>query len=168
MLKKTLAASLLLLASVVATSAPALAGDGYADEDALVLSDTTVAPGEDFEATVQVCEPGTDATFEIDGEAAGEAVADDEGQATATLTAPTEEGTHTVTGECTGLDGEALVLSSTLTVAAAGAGAPLPSTGSNNTISLTQIGVGAVVLGGLVLIASRRRSSQRDQEVVGA
>jgi hypothetical protein len=167
LMKKTLAlASVLLVGLVMGVASPAMAGEGYTDEDALVLSDTTVAPGEEFEATIGVCEPGSEATFEIDGEPAGEAIADDEGQATDTLTAPTEEGTHTVTGSCTGPDGEAVVLSSTLTVAAAGG--PLPATGSSNTMPLTRVALAALVVGGLlVLIATRRTSHKGDREAVG-
>jgi hypothetical protein len=165
LMKKTLALASVLLVGVLGMAAPAMAGEGYTDEDALVLSDTTVAPGEEFEATVGVCEPGSEATFEIDGEPAGEAIADDEGQATATLTAPTDEGTHTVTASCTGPDGEAVVLSSTLTVVAGGA---LPATGSSNTLPLTRIALGALVVGGLlVLIATRRGTHKGDREAVG-
>jgi hypothetical protein len=165
-MKKTLALAGVVLVGVVGFGSPAVAGEGYSDEDAIVLSDSTVAPGEDFEATVGVCEPGSEATFEIDGEPAGEAIADDEGQASDTLTAPTEEGTHTVTGSCTGPDGEAVVLSSTLTVGAAGGG--LPATGSSDTMPLTRIGLAALVVGGLlVLIATRRGTHKGDREAVG-
>ena len=164
-MKKTLLLVIGLLVSLLATAAPAMAGEEYSDEDTIVLSDSTVAPGDEFDATVEVCEPGTEATFDIDGDAAGEAVADADGSATATLTAPTEEGTYTVTGTCTGPDGETVVLSSTLTVGDAGEG--LPATGSSDTIPLTRIGIIALVIGGaLVLIATRRGASKTD--AVGA
>jgi hypothetical protein len=162
MLRKTLALAAVLL---VGMAAPALAGDGYADEDAMVLSETTVAPGEDFTATVGVCEPATEADFTIDEEAAGTATAGDDGQASTTLTAPTEEGTHTVTGACTGPDGDAVVLSSTLTVGVAGEG--LPSTGTNSSLPLSRVALGALLLGGLFVLIARRRTGA-DHETVGA
>src|SRR5688572_27210511 len=103
MVRKTLALALML---TVAVASPALAQDPdpYTEEDAIVLSDSTVAPGGDFVATVGVCEPATEGTFDIDGEAAGSGIADEDGQASDTLTAPSENGTHTVTGRCTGPD----------------------------------------------------------------
>ncbi len=163
MLRKTLAVALLCL---VGMATPALAGEEYSDEDALVLSDTTVAPGEEFTATVGVCEPGTEATFDIDGTEAGAGTANAEGQASATLTAPTAEGTHTVTGTCIGPDGETVVLSSTLTVGAAGG--PLPATGSDSSAPLARIGFAVLVVGGLlVLVANRRRADAGDRQAVG-
>ena len=164
MVRRTLALALLCLVGLVGMATPAFAGEGYADEDALVLSDSTVAPGAEFTATVGVCQPGTEAAFDIDGNAAGTGTAGDDGQASAVLTAPTAEGTHTVTGSCTGPDGEAVVLSSTLTVGAAGG--PLPATGSDSSLPLARIGLGVLVAGGLlVLLASRRRSG--DRQTVG-
>ena len=167
MLRKTLALALVL---VVGSAAPALAGAEYADEDAVVLSASVVAPGEDFTATVGVCQPATEAAFDIDGDAAATATAGDDGQASATLTAPTEEGTHTVTGTCTGPDQETVVLSSTLTVDAdtAPAGEDLPATGSDSSLPLTRVALGALLVGGLFVLIARRRSDKGDHDVVGA
>ena len=164
MLKK-----LLLLAAVliVAMAGPAGAGDGYSDEDALVLSDSTVAPGGPLTLTAKVCEPAATATFTLGGSQLGTAAANQAGEATLSTTVPSNlaAGTYPVQSSCLGPDGQTLVLNSTLTVTgAAGAGTgsgDLPTTGSSSTTPMTQIAVAALAAGGLlVLVANKRRGAK--------
>lgn len=170
MVKKLLALAALLL---VAMAGPAHAGDGYADEDTLVLSDSTVAPGGDLTLTASVCEPGSTATFTLAGDTLGTAPANDAGEAMLTTTVPSDlaPGTYTVEASCAGADGQPLVLQSTLTVTgAARAGRDLPTTGSSNTVPMAQVAVAALAGGGLlVLMANKRRGAkQADRESVDA
>jgi len=91
----------------------------------------------------------------IDGEFFTTVETDANGDFSATLPADLSDGTHEITasafaGEC--------VLGTTITK---GGGAPLPRTGSSDTMPLTRIGLAAVAAGGLLVLVSRKRSAKK-------
>ncbi len=164
--KKLVALAALLLVSM---AGPAHAGDGYADEDTIVVSDASVTAGQTVTATAEVFEPGSTVTFTFTLSSGavvlGTAVADASGVATLTFVVPSTAtaGTHTVEASGTGADGLPLTVLTTVEVAGAAAAGGLPTTGSSNTMSLTQAALAALVGGGLlVLIANKRRSTSAD------
>lgn len=131
----------------------------------VTANDTTVAPGDPITLSAQIFQSGATVTFTMFSAPVvlGTATANSSGVATLTTTIPagTAAGTHTIEATGTGANGQPLTVSMTITVAAAGTG--IPVTGSSNTLPMTQIGLGVIVVGGLlVLAASKRRSSKAD------
>ena len=161
MVKRLLALSAVLL---VAVAGPAYAGEGYTDEDTVTVSDTTATPGQPITVSAKTFEPGSTVTFSLSGTGVvGTAVADSAGVATLTFDIPADAtvGAHTVEASGTGADGLPLTVSTTIEVLGAAAAGDLPTTGSANTLSMTQLAVAAVVGGGLlVLLANKRRSAK--------
>lgn len=160
MVKRLLALSAVLL---VAVAGPAYAGEGYADEDAIVVDDATATPGQPVTVSAKTFEPGSTVTFTFSGTGVGTAVADSAGVASLTFDVPAGAtvGAHTVEASGTGADGFPLTVSTTIEVLGATAAGDLPTTGSANTLSMTQLAVAAMVGGGLlVLLANKRRSAK--------
>ena len=88
-------------------------------------------------------------------------VTDASGNWTASIPAPNNLGTYTITvsgGQTTG--------STTVTVAASGGGGGLPVTGSSNSLPLTQTGAALVAAGALVVFGVRRSASKNVREDV--
>lgn len=132
--------------------------------NSLTADDTTVAPGESMVLGVQICQPGSSATFRLESAVLGTATANSSGVATLTATIPsnTSPGSHTIEATCTGTNGQPLtqVLSFTVTGGATGG---LPTTGSANTTPMTQVAIAAIAAGGLlVLLANKRRTAKAD------
>lgn len=162
MLKKILLLSAALL-FITAGGAHAQDADGYADDDTVVVSDTTVVPGQSVTASARTFMPGSPVTFTLFSQpiTLGTVDANSEGVATITFTMPdVPAGEHTLRASGTGDDGAPLTVDTTLTVVGAGASArALPTTGSDGTISTTQVGLAALVVGGLLVLAAQKRRS---------
>lgn len=161
MLKKVL---LLAAVALVALPTTAAAQDYAPGGNTITADDTTVAPGEAIVLGIQICQPSTSATFELDSTTSlGSATAGSNGRATLTATIPstTSAGTHTIEGSCMGSNGQPLVQVLSITVGAGGSG--IPVTGSSSTLPMTQLAIAAIAGGGLlVLVANRRRTAQAD------
>lgn len=129
------------------------------DDDALVLSPGTVAPGGTFSVTLTGCTDGEEVVFTVSGDSDTATCVG--GSATGTLTAPTAPGTYTVTATS-----PTASASATLTVAAddddddgddGDDGDELPATGSDSA-PIAQLAGGALLAGiGLVGVAWYRR-----------
>ncbi len=143
-------------------AAPVLGASGLAaaqsveyplDDVTLVLSRSSVAPGGSFTATLNGCTDGEVVSFTVAGDSATATC--DDGVASATLSAPSEADTYTVTATSPTVSATA-----TLEVVGPDDDGELPQAGSNTT-PIVQLGLGVVVAGlGLVGVGwYRRRSS---------
>lgn len=131
-------------------------------------------------------EPGESVTFTFEGFAANSVVdllieinpvlfddtvtADAEGTATVTLDLADDLEPGTITATATGenADGETLVQTATVEVEAApAADEPLADTGADTATPLA-LGLGALVLGGGVLLLGRRRANDLENETVSS
>lgn len=138
---------------------PAVAGAQYQPgQPGLVLIPSTVTIGGSVTATGFGCRPGQTVVLTIDGTTVATTVAKDDstGSFEATFTAPGTPGNYTVVATC-GLT----IVSSILTVIAnptTTVASTLPRTGSDDsTLALARAGLVLVVVGGLVVLAVRRR-----------
>ena len=116
----------------------------------LLLSDSTVAVGEQFDATLQGCAPGESVELSVDGSSTTASGS----SATGTLTAPTTAGSYEVTGVC---QDSGLSASATLTVVAADGDDDefeLPATGSSTTPMLQAGGI--LLVAGLGMLGAAR------------
>jgi LPXTG-motif cell wall-anchored protein len=159
----------LLVAVTALTMGTQPAAAQYAGAGTATVSNPTPTPGGSTSITACCFQPGTTVTFTLDGgTVVGTAVAGSTGAATATVTIPagTSVGAHTITAAGSNItDGTPLTVTADLTVvagvvvtAAPAATGTLPKTGSSfTTLLLTGAGVGLVVVGGLVVLAGRRR-----------
>ena len=124
-------------------------------ESTLVLDPNPVTPGGTFTATVPCTGADTKKVIEFVIEDGNSALAPcrPDGQAVATLTAPSTLGPHGVVATLDGaiLDHTFLVVQDVTP----GAEEPLPETGPAGTIAVTAIG-GGLVGGGIVLVAAAR------------
>lgn len=159
MVKKILAVgALLLIVSAGAAHAQTYPPGG----NTITADDTTVAPGGAIVLGIQICRPSATASFDLESVALGTATADGSGVASLSTTIPssTSVGAHTITGRCTGADGQPLALVLSITV---GAGSGIPVTGSSNSMPMAQIAIGAIAAGGLLLLlGNRRRNATHD------
>lgn len=165
MLKKIL---LLSAALLFVSAGAAAAQDAYPPGgNTITTNDATVAPGGAMVLGIQVCRPGTSASFALDGSTAlGTATATNSGVATlnATIPSSTAPGSHAINGSCTGSNGQPLALVLSFTVTGGTGAGNLPTTGSSSTTPMTEIAVAAIAGGGLlVLLANRRRSAHRTE-----
>jgi hypothetical protein len=98
-------------------------------------------------------------TFSIGGAVVGSSTADSAGTATITITAPTTPGTYTVEARsAANASCAALVADLTITVRAAPAARPLPSTGSGSTGATVRMGAISLFVGvGFFAVAKIRR-----------
>jgi len=84
---------------------------------------------------------------------------DSNGDFTASVPSDLADGTHQI--EAVAFGGTC-VLATEITV---GGGAPLPRTGSNDTLPLSRIGLGAVAVGALLVLVSRKQRAAADRKV---
>ncbi|MGQ0433935.1 MAG: hypothetical protein ACT452_16185 [Microthrixaceae bacterium] len=160
MVKKVLVLAALLL---FATAGVAQAQTYPPEGNTLTANDTTVAPGDPITLTAQTYQVGASVTFTMFSAPVvlGSATANSSGVATLTTTIPagTTSGTHRVEATGTGANGQPLTLVLSITVGPAG----MPVTGTANTTPMTQIAIGALAAGGLLmLMANKRRSAKAD------
>jgi len=150
---------------VVAMAGPALAGDGYADEDSATVSDTTVEPGQPVTVSAGTFCAGCPVTFTLFSApvALGTVDANANGVATLTFTVPenTTPGTHTIEASGTGADGQPLTVTTTITVLGAAGAGNLPTTGNDGTAPMTKVALAAIAGGGLLVILANRRHSAK-------
>lgn len=133
-------------------------------------------PGSSVEVRARTFAPGSEVTITMasDPITLGTATADADGIATlvAALPADTPLGTHTVTATGVAVDGSALAVSATVTIAAGptcqtaggsdtdppAASGALPRTGDDSSVPLTKLGVTLAAVGGVVTaVATKRR-----------
>jgi large repetitive protein len=151
MIRRILLIGALVAAAGSVALAPTAGAQNYGGCNATV-SDTTPNPGQ----TVTVSGSGADAdatvTASISGTEVGSGTADADGEFSFSVTVPaTASGTVTLSvsgGANDGFDSVTLTVGSAL----------LPATGSNDTLPMTRIALGALAIGGLVLAASRFRA----------
>ncbi len=168
MIRRTLTTGVAVVVLIVA-GAPAEGQAPYPPAaNFLTVSDTTLVPGQTFTITSGTYLSGTDVTFTFLSQPVGlgSAAVDADGVATLTATVPQASvGTHTVTANGTGADGEPLSVSTNVTVvatddgtAAAGTGtSDLPRTGGEP-VPVARIGAALLAVGaGLVFLTRRRR-----------
>lgn len=164
MLKKTLA-----LAAVLLFATAGVAGaQTYppADTPSVEASDTTPAPGQQITLTADGFLPGSSSTFTLFSAPVvlGTATANAQGVASLTTAIPanTTPGSHRVEVSGTGANGQPLTVVLPITVTGA-AGSNLPTTGTDSALPLTQIAIGVMAFGGLmVVMANKRRTANRD------
>lgn len=159
MIKKVLALAAVLLVAMVGTAqAQAYPPEG----NTITSSDTSVAPGGTMVLGIQICRPSSTATFQLDSAALATATANSSGVASTSVTIPssTSVGSHTIQGACTGANGQPLTLVLGITITGAGA-ATTPVTGASNTVPMTQIALGAIAAGGLLVLVAKKRSSSK-------
>jgi hypothetical protein len=150
---------------LLAIGQPAHAGDVYPFDCGFVLDPPVVA----LDGTVHIIgsgfEPGSDVEFFIDGVFLGTATVDPDdvdGNIDVTFPLPAQfqtDGEFTITTTCPSgnvasnvlIVGQGVVTTTTTT--------PLPVTGSDHTVDFLRLGIGLVVVGGLVLLLSRRRAT---------
>lgn len=181
--RRIAALSGLVLAFGALGAGPALAAEYPPGGNQVVAPATPIVPGTPIPFSAQVFLPGSPVSFDISdslgaiGPIRGASLvvsadsgncesgstcvrdADESGVATADITF-TEEGSHTITASGTGADGEPLSVSATVDVGGEGAGGPgedLADTGSD-IITYVIVGAALVVVGGLVVVAVRRRN----------
>lgn len=162
MIKKVLALTAVLL---FATAGAAQAQTYPPAGNGITANDTTVAAGDPITLTAQTFQAGASVTFTLFSvpEVLGTATANSSGVATLTTTIPagTTSGSHTIKATGIGANGQALTVALSITVGAGTSG--IPVTGSSNTVPMSQIAIGAIAAGGLlVLLANKRRSAKTD------
>lgn len=147
-------------------AAPAAAQDGYNDTPSLTCTPSTVDVGTQVTCTVTGCTPGSVADFTLNGVAVGSATAGPDASITFPVPPGTPPGQAVVGATCPGL---ATALSTQLSViTATGVATPssttttpgtLTQTGANS-LGLAQISLALIAVGGLLVLASRKRKSQ--------
>lgn len=166
MLKKILGLAAVVLFATAATASAQAAPPSYNGRPSSVtVSDGTVEPGQTVKTDAQIFTPGATVTFTFFSAPVvlGTAVADANGVASLTWSVPAnaDAGTHRVEASGLGINGQPLTVSTTIQVA--GAGSALPTTGSDSSVPLTQLAIGVMVFGGLmVVMANKRRAAARD------
>jgi hypothetical protein len=159
MIKKVLGLAALLM---LVLSPAALAQDSPPGGGGLTASDTTPAPGQAITLTAAGFQVGSTVTFDLFSAPVrlGTAVANTGGTATLTATIPasTPAGSHHIEASGTGANGQPRTISVAITVTGSGSGGTVPVTGSNSSKPMAEMGVGAVALGGLLVLVARRRS----------
>ena len=171
-LAKVAALVLAAFAGLMVAAVPAGAQASYPGASVSVNT-STVAPGGSITVTAEGSKSGSTVQFTIEStpQSLGSAAANSSGVAVLTAKVPAgiEAGTHTIRATGIAPDGSPLNVTTTITVsgsaAGGGSGSGLANTGSNSGL-LGVVGALAVVIGGLVLVASRRSSSARQTESV--
>jgi LPXTG-motif cell wall-anchored protein len=166
MIKRALTVAI-AAAALLALAAPAQGQQYPPDTVFITVSDTTVVPGQPIDISAGLFVPGSPASFTFFSQPVnlGTATADADGVATLSVTIPSDAtpGTHTITASGTGIDGEPLSVSTTVTVLADGAAGAddgatggLPRTGSDP-MPIARIAAALVAVGGGLLFITRRR-----------
>lgn len=138
---------------------------GYTPDDAAIsVSPSSVAAGGTATVSGTGCAADVDVTITLGDSTAATATTDEDGAFSASITVPSGAAAGPYTIEADGCS--ATVLSTTLTVTAAGTGGSggtggttLPRTGSDSTETLLRVGVVLVAAGGLLAFAARRRTA---------
>lgn len=175
MLKRIIALS---VAVVGLSAAPALAQQYPPKDNKIDVSTMTPCPAEPFTVTAQAFEPGSTVTVQLasTGAVLDTAAADGSGVATFEISipdspAPGASVQRDIQVIGTSSEGEELTLSAAIEIRDCSEDAPppvvpaatppsgddLPRTGSSNTKTLVQIGLGLAAVGGVLLALARRR-----------
>jgi hypothetical protein len=163
MLKRLLVVSLATFALLTSTAS---AGEYPPPPDSLVVSDSTVVPGQPITLTARTFEAGSPVTFTMFSApiVLGTVNADANGVAVLTTSIPNvEPGVHRIEASGTGEDGLPLTVSTEMTVAGAtpgGGGGDLPRTGSDSSLPMARIAVSLLGVGALLVFAARWRQSR--------
>jgi alpha-L-fucosidase len=155
-----------LLLAVMGLAAPAQAGTEYPPAAGISVDKPSVTPGEQVTVTGDGCDAGAEVTITLGDSEVATATAGEDGTFSAAFQVPsgTAPGTYAVEA----IDCVAEVLSTTLTVTAAGTtptptggsgGSTLPRTGSDTTESLIRVALVLFAFGGLLVFVARRRSA---------
>lgn len=169
MLKKIL----LIMAALLFVAAPSASAQGYGDDDTITISDNVVAPGDSVTLNAFTYCSGCPVTFTLtsDPVVLGTANANGSGVATLIATIPlnTTPGPHTITATGTGVDGQPLTLRTAITVTGGtggtgGARGDLPTTGTSSSVPMTQIAIGAIAAGGLMVLVAKRRANANERD----
>ena len=145
--------ALMTVGAVLALGAPSAQAQYNPDDPGAAVSDATVARGDSVTVYATGCPAGVPVSFYLDGAPVASATTQVDGVASATFVVDVPAGRHSVTNSCNNV-------SLTLVVAegAAADGPPLSRTGSDTTLLLVRISAMALTIGGLLLLASRRRA----------
>ncbi len=155
--------ALVVLAVVLGAMAlaPAALAQYQPGTPGLVLTPSTTTPGQPVTAIGFGCPKGSTVVISIDGQPVGQTTAksDERGSFETTFPAPANPGTYTVTATC-----GSTIVSSILTVIATPTTpttvittVELPITGSDSTMFLVRAGLLLIAVGGLTVLAVRRR-----------
>lgn len=138
------------------------AGDVYGGCPGFIVTPPEVSEGGIISISGQGCAPFQEVIFSINGQVIGQTTTNEVGVFTAQLQLPANlgPGTYTIIGTC-----GTTTMSSSLTIRAATTttarvttgGGSLPQTGSDTTVMLVRGALVLLCLGGLVLVASKRR-----------
>lgn len=138
--------------------APVAVAQYQPGQPGFILTPSTITPGATVTGIGFGCSRGEIVTFAINDQPVGTAITqgDQRGSFQGTFIAPSAPGTYVVTATCGNV-----IMSSILTIIAAPTSlvVSLPQTGSNATISFTRVGLALVTVGGLLVLATRRRRS---------
>ena len=171
MLRRILVIAAATAAVLVVGAAPVGAQQYPPPNNSVTVDDVTPHPCQSVTVTAGTFTAGSTVEFTLASTptSLGSATANDSGIATVTAAIPegTKPGDHTITATGTGAAGP---LSQSITVdvvgscageattpTTAGAGAPLPKTGSNSTMPLARAAALLLAVGGVLLLATRRR-----------
>lgn len=166
MLKKLLVAT----AALLFIAAPMASAQGYGDDDTVTTSDSTPAPGQSITLSAKTFVGPVTFTLFSAPVVLGTVNANSAGVATITATIPadTTPGSHRIEATGTGVDGQPLTVTTAITVTGAGGGTGgsgsgnLPTTGTDSAVPMTQVAIGAIAAGGLLLILGKRRASRSE------
>jgi hypothetical protein len=158
---------------------PASAQTGYEGGGTITCNPATLQVGQQTTCTATGYAAGETVIFTLGGAQVASGTAGADGTVTVTFAIPngTALGPHSVTATGEGGDGDTLVLSTTITVVAAGtqvatpgstSGGGLPATGSNS-IGWSQAALMLIAVGGLLVLASsKQRRSHREETKISA
>lgn len=150
-----LIAALVLAAGGAALATPAGA-QNYGGCTATVSDDTPTA-GQVITVSGTGAALSGAVTASLDDAEIGAGTADAAGEFSFSATVPASAtGEEELSVDCGGGSVDTL----TLTIAAAGGSGSLPETGSNSSLPLAQAAVAAMAIGGLAVVASRRRAAK--------
>lgn len=144
-------------------AAPAAMAQEYPAGDDAITSPTgnIYDPGDPATFVARTFQPGSQVSFTFfsDPVHLGTVTADANGVATINTRIPAsaDPGRHTVRASGIDPNGRLQNLDFSLTVRGGPGRAPLPRTGSSNSIDLTRVGVAALAGGGLLILASKKR-----------
>jgi LPXTG-motif cell wall-anchored protein len=167
MIRRSVLVAGTLLLVVIGLGTPARAGMSYPPAPGISVDKPEVDPGDQVTVTGDGCDAGVDVTITLGDDEVATATTADDGTFSATFEVPasTTPGTYSVNA----IDCTAEVLSTTLTVRAAGTtptptptasgGSTLPRTGSDTTESIVRVGVILLACGGLMVLFARRRAA---------
>lgn len=160
--------SALATAASAQTTAPACSANmvGYEGTASLSNSNATPSPGEVVHIIGTGFPPNSSVPVLANGTLIGTAVTDAAGGFDLTWTVPataTAGTTYEFTADCGTITPHTSIQVSAVTATTSVPTGNLPSTGSSSTMPLLASGVAMVVLGGLILLATRKRTQRAGQ-----